>query len=391
MAGPRHRRGPQICDLISSPLTTRQVLGKGIYHDWSLYSEKFSRNPSPSGAYRTTAPGPRTECGQTGGIGTPIGVTAVSEHSELESTEIEGQIVDSTSNLNFLHRAWRRLALQTRSTLPSLLATPEQQQSLTCAGDRPFKPANKACIDFRDTEEATAYLDYYFDNCVVTYRLLHRQTCRAIRDSVLSSAQAGRRPEDEVGHAKVSLISCIFAIAILRKSKLLNHDSSAGVGDRNGVASAIQLSELYFENARRLSQMETGYPKLESVQSRVLQVLYLLQTSRMNEAWYIFGTVITILSALGLHRKATKQGSGPGTTGCSDYIATQCSRRTFWVVYTIDKYLAVVFGRPRFLHDDEINQDFPDLVNDEDMTSEGPADTEPRTDCNVDSLIFHAR
>lgn len=49
------------------------------------------------------------------------------------------------------------------------------------------------------------------------------------------------------------------------------------------------------------------------------------------------------------------------------------------------------FGRPRHYHDDDIDQDFPDCVNDEDMSSQGPLDTEAAEDCHVDALIFHAQ
>jgi hypothetical protein len=60
-------------------------------------------------------------------------------------------------------------------------------------------------------------------------------------------------------------------------------------------------------------------------------------------------------------------------------------------VYTIDKYLAVVFGRPRLYHDDDIDQEYPDRVNDEEMTPQGPSASEPTEDCHIDSLIFHAK
>lgn len=111
----------------------------------------------------------------------------------------------------------------------------------------------------------------------------------------------------------------------------------------------------------------------------------------MNQAWYTFGNVIPVISALGLHRKATRHRGGGGQIPAMDYISSECCKRTFWVVYTLDKYLAVVFGRPRFYHDDDIDQDYPDRVNDEDMTPQGPSLSEPLVDCHIDALIFHAR
>jgi hypothetical protein len=60
------------------------------------------------------------------------------------------------------------------------------------------------------------------------------------------------------------------------------------------------------------------------------------------------------------------------------------------VAYILDKYLGVIFGRPRHYHDEDIDQKFPDLVNDEDMTSAGPNGTSSN-DCHVESLVYHAK
>ena len=56
----------------------------------------------------------------------------------------------------------------------------------------------------------------------------------------------------------------------------------------------------------------------------------------------------------------------------------------------MDKYLGVIFGRPRHYHDDDIDQEFPDIVNDEDMSKIGPRSA-PAEDCHIHSLVCHAR
>jgi hypothetical protein len=75
-----------------------------------------------------------------------------------------------------------------------------------------------------------------------------------------------------------------------------------------------------------------------------------------------------------------------------DYIRAQCDIRTFWTTYILDNYLGVIFGRPRHYHDDDIDQDYPDRVDDDDMTPAGPLeDFEEQQDCSIDALIFHAK
>lgn len=189
------------------------------------------------------------------------------------------------------------------------------------------------------------------------------------------------------------MVFTILAIVRLRRGNIgLTNANLTGVPLQNETP--LQQADPFFCASTHLTDEEVGLPTLESAQARILQVLYLLQSSRMNQAWYVFGSTLPIVSILGLHRKSGRNRTIGGATYKGhnyDYILSQCRKRTFWVAYTIDKYLAVVFGRPRLYHDDDIDQDFPDCVNDEDMTPQGRAAHEPQSDCHMDSLINHAK
>ncbi|KAJ4269862.1 hypothetical protein NW762_001531 [Fusarium torreyae] len=302
----------------------------------------------------------------------------------LETAEIEGQFFDPTSNLTFIHRAWKRLAQQTQETEPGLLTGSENLQPLMSAGDKPFNTRGEQGSMFVSQEVVQELFTYYFDNCIVTYRVLNQQYCQSWLEAIINNVHNGQPLETGIGHAKAAIVVNIIAIASFRQHKISEQNSLL-----NDMSLLLQQSEQYFLSASDLTARETGLPRLESAQARVLQVLYLLQTSRMNQAWYVFGNTVPIVTALGLHRKSTQYRKGSRQIG--DYIISECRKRTFWVLYTIDKYLVVVFGRPRFYHDNDVDQDFPDRVNDEDMTPQGPSPSEPAMDCHVDSLIFHAR
>ncbi|GKU22379.1 unnamed protein product [Fusarium langsethiae] len=310
----------------------------------------------------------------------------------LETAEIEGQFFDPTSNLTFIHRAWKRLAQQNQQTDAGLLTGSENLQPLMSAGDKPFTTRGDQSLMFVDQAAAFALFEYYFENCVVTYRVLNRQYCQAWLEAVINNFHTGQSLDTGIGHAKLvfksdtkaAIVITTLAIACFRQHRISESTSLPG-----GISLLSQQSEEYFLAASDLTAQETGLPRLESAQARVLQVLYLLQTSRMNQAWYVFGNTVPIVTALGLHRKSTQYRNGGRQP--VDYISSECRKRTFWVLYTIDKYLAVVFGRPRFYHDDDVDQEFPDRINDEDMTPQGPSPGEPAMDCHVDSLVFHAR
>ncbi len=133
--------------------------------------------------------------------------------------------------------------------------------------------------------------------------------------------------------------------------------------------------------------METGAPRLEMIQARLMQCLYLLSSSRANQCWYTFGTTVHLIMALGLHRrKHSRAADVPGA-----YIEIECQKRVFWSAYIVDRYLSVILGRPRTLNDEDIDQELPDEINDEDMTPNGPRPTRSFGDCTESASIHHAK
>jgi hypothetical protein len=213
--------------------------------------------------------------------------------------------------------------------------------------------------------------------------MLHRPTVESWFDIVSNNFASSQPLFAGLGRAKTSIVLSVLAVACIHEEKARG---DSGLSPEFGNTSPLQSDELFCE-ALRLTEGETGFPKLESAQARLIQVLYLLMSSRFNQAWYAFGHALQVLSAMGLHRREDRKRPSPSYT--RDYIQEQCRKRTFWVAYTLDKYLGVIFGRPRHYHDDDIDQDFPDAVNDEDMTSSGPRESD--TDCHIDSLVSHAK
>lgn len=113
----------------------------------------------------------------------------------------------------------------------------------------------------------------------------------------------------------------------------------------NSVSSGI-----YFAEAEKLLSTETGPVRLESVQARLAQCIHLLASSRINQAWYTFGTATQMISALGLHRR-----SHPSSLNVIDSDSAGLRKRVFWSAYTLDRYLSVILGRPKLFHDEDID------------------------------------
>lgn len=151
----------------------------------------------------------------------------------------------------------------------------------------------------------------------------------------------------------------------------------------NTAGDAWRESERMFRVAQNKLQAERGRAKLESVQARLASVLYLLQVSRPNQAYFQFGTTTQLAISIGLHRASF------GSIGQQDRISRECRKRTFWTASTLDTYLCVILGRPPLIHLDDVDQAFPDAIDDEDLAgTEEPADGQPR-DSIIKASILH--
>jgi hypothetical protein len=295
---------------------------------------------------------------------------------ELHTTDIQGQYVDPTSGLSFLERARDRFS--SRRT-PSEHALDEdwshRQQPVLKAGDKPLvltdiQSRMSAALPAGD--EAIELLDVYFDVCVATYKPLHRPTLDAWHKQALQNVIAERPLVQNLGYAKLSTLFAVFAVATYHNRRQTQDFS-------------FNESDALFHESLDLTNMETGLPHLDSAQARLIQVFYLLMTCRMNQAWFTFGTVLQLVSSLGLHRRVRRPRQE------RDYVYRQCQKRTFWTTYVLDKYFGVLMGRPQHFHDDDIDQDFPDCVNDENMTATGFDASEDPDDCLIEAFVENAK
>jgi hypothetical protein len=94
-----------------------------------------------------------------------------------------------------------------------------------------------------------------------------------------------------------------------------------------------------------------------------------------------------VVTALGLHRKCAVN---PSKKGGSCY-ELEIRKRIFWSVYVLDKYLSIMFGRPRLLHDEDIDQELPDEMNDDDLLEEDPARRTGSQDSMMIASVLHYR
>ncbi|EON62512.1 hypothetical protein W97_01735 [Coniosporium apollinis CBS 100218] len=291
---------------------------------------------------------------------------------DLGGTEFAGSYLGPTSAISWLQRAWRRLG-QAHEEFPTHLnGEVSNNASVFTHGDKLAPTVSPNDDAFELPPRAEALLTRYFEFASPTYRFLHRQTVTGWLEQVLDAAP---RVEKKVSAARQAVVYMVLANGSLYHVISGDAPTPAATDDR-------LKSERLFVAAQKKLSAEVGPPTLESVQARFAQCLYLLSTSRPNQAWFTCGTAVQLSMALGLHRKRAM-------VELSSLVVRECQRRTFWCLYTLDKYLSVMFGRPRLLQDEDIDQDFPQPVNDEDLTPSAIR-IPGRDDCLMDAPIFHA-
>jgi hypothetical protein len=89
--------------------------------------------------------------------------------------------------------------------------------------------------------------------------------------------------------------------------------------------------------------------------------MFLLSRGRVHQCYSIFGTIVNFIYALGIHRQQNPWNK-------SDLLETEMQKRMFWSAYVTDKYLSSALGRPQMFRDEDIDQQLPLQVEDENLS-----------------------
>lgn len=288
-----------------------------------------------------------------------------------ETNEINGQYLGPSSAQSFLNQALQP-SDQAQSLLTRLSSNIDIDTSTLSFGDAKVNQPNIAHFAWPDHGVAIQLLNRYFEFASPTYRYMHEPTIHRWLDRIYDKA-----------NVPISAQACV--LLIFASAAVFTVDSGGDTIDASNQG--WQSSEMYFQKAETLLSLESGPPRLESVQARFAAVQYLLSSSRPNKGLFTFGTMVQLMQAVGMHRKASEK---PGSS-VADPITVQMHRRLFWCAFTLDKYLSIIMGRMPLLHIDHTNQALPMVVNDEDLTSEGVRQQSAShgRDCLLHATVAH--
>jgi hypothetical protein len=326
-------------------------------------------------------PLPSAQCGNVRPI-PAASIPTLTESTPVPESVVGGQYRGPASAHSFLDRAVRNFHGAQR-TLDS--TSEDSHASIFSHGDRHAPQIAESQLQWPSQAAVNWLVQRYFDFASPTYRILHQGTVEEWINLVFGRQEVPTPP----GHTtRLSLAGKAIILMMCAISCSFSAIQDMPLEYTLGNMPRGQQSETYYQMADRLLSQEQGSPSLESVQARFLTVLYLLGTSRMNQAWFNFGPTVQLLMALGLHRRnaytRTLNSSSPGE------VALECSKRVLWCSFTLDEYLSLILGRPRLLREEDIDQDFPALVNDEQLDPH-TSRSHLQRNCLMDAPVCHAK
>ncbi|OAA68567.1 fungal specific transcription factor domain-containing protein [Niveomyces insectorum RCEF 264] len=251
---------------------------------------------------------------------------------EAPTTDLQGHYVGPASGVSFLLRVQHRLHRGDRMSATFTF------------GDAPLPDYDPVPSVMLSAEAAAQLVAKFFDYTMPVDRFFHRPTIEAWCREF--SRTMGAMEKTDEAPARCAVMWMIFAMA----QEHMAPESDAVVDDR---------SIRYFLAADYHLSKARGAVTLSRFQARLCQCYWLLGRSRVNHCWELFGSTARLALALGLHRKRSGRSLSP--------TQLECSRKTFWSAYHLDTYLTMVLGRPPIFHNEDIDQELPSGIDDDEL------------------------
>jgi hypothetical protein len=101
---------------------------------------------------------------------------------------------------------------------------------------------------------------------------------------------------------------------------------------------------------------------LISLQAVIFLIQFLQSSAKLSTCYAYIGVALRSALRMGLHRSFNAKFNP---------IDAETRKRTFWAIRKMDTYVGAMLGLPRFLEDEDIDQEWPAEVDDECITNTG--------------------
>ncbi|KAE8849858.1 hypothetical protein PTNB73_01134 [Pyrenophora teres f. teres] len=161
-------------------------------------------------------------------------------------------------------------------------------------------------------------------------------------------------PAENYTSADASFLPLLYAVLALGK---IYSDSDDGV-DTPTYDALTDEGLKYFKASRQLLDI-TDCRDLTSLQAIIFMIQFLQSSAKLSTCYAYIGVALRSALRMGLHRSFNVKFNP---------IESETRKRIFWVIRRMDTYVGAMLGLPRFLEDEDIDQESPVEVDDEYIT-----------------------
>ncbi|KAI5816729.1 fungal-specific transcription factor domain-containing protein [Pyronema omphalodes] len=189
-------------------------------------------------------------------------------------------------------------------------------------------------------EKASLLIQDFFQGFNVLFPLFHRPSFEVYFEKQYTSDP----PRDSGWYAALNIV-----LAISCRLRISHSPDST----MTPVVSHIQEAWKYFQNAAAvLTELLLRNTDLMSIQAILGMALFMQGTANPQPSYFLIAAAVRIATSIGMHRRGSSFGLNP--------IETEQRRRIFWILYMLDKDMALRSGRPPCINDDDCNVELPD-------------------------------
>ncbi|EPS29190.1 hypothetical protein PDE_04139 [Penicillium oxalicum 114-2] len=267
-------------------------------------------------------------------VGSSSGLALAANLGEMVQTSVWNQFI---SNVQSQRQTPGEFSGNAQGNLSSRPGPPQSGAGLgaSCTDRTNMDPPND--------EMGSKLLETYFRRLHLRYPFLDRSQIWSSHEDRWRLAKIKREDLTQSDRAAIFKLNMAYAIGA---TMLQLTEKYAYTAPEKFYAAALQHAPSMCE-AR----------SIENIEAMVLLVIYHLRTASSHGMWYMIGLAMRTAIDLGLHRKANEANM--------DLYTAQLRRRLFWVIYYLERVVAMSLGRPFSISDRHIDLDLPLDVDDD--------------------------
>ncbi|KAL2869320.1 C6 transcription factor FacB/Cat8 [Aspergillus lucknowensis] len=200
-------------------------------------------------------------------------------------------------------------------------------------------------------------INIFFQEWAPLYPVVHRPTILKAYEQYLSNSESFQGNKHDVAR-----LNLIFAVAALSATSRTNQDPS-----------------LFEENWSPILDSLSGDISIQTLQCYVLAQMYCMAKGDYTSVLRYRSLATGICHQLRLHRSQKFFSSNS--------LLAETRKKVFWCQYVLDRFCATLTGLPVLLREEDIHTEYPEDIDDENVTETGFLPTLPGESTRVSSAL----